>query len=134
MADIATKTIARNAFTAFDPTATTGDTTTGAASQTVPMSGIKDEQVVILIKNTSATAGDDVKVTVTAGDHPNSKGTALSAVVGDGETAYLGPLDSMDYLQTSGDNKGKIVITAAKATTEGTGLAGDITLCALVIA
>lgn len=133
MADIAKFYAPTNALTAFDPTPTTGNMTTGAASQTVDMTGLKDEEVMIYIINTSATGGDDVLVTVAAGNHPNSKGTTVYGTVGDSESAFIGPLNSMDYLQVSGSNKGKIVITAAKATAEGTGLATDIKLCAVIV-
>ena len=133
MADIAAFSIARNSFNTFDPTATTGDMTTGAASQTVEMDTKKDHMTLIYVINTSATAGDDVLVTVSAGNGKNSKGVALSATVGDGESTFIGPLDSMDFVNESGTNAGKMVITAAKATEAGTGLAGDVKLCAIHI-
>lgn len=133
MADIATFSLKRDTFSVFDPTATTGDMTTGAASQTVPLDGHQDEKMILHIINTSSTAGDDVLVTVTAGDGSFASGKTLTQVVGDAEEYYLGPLTSMDYKQTSGTNIGKVVITAAKATEAGTGVAGDIKLCAIFL-
>lgn len=133
MANIATFTTTRDTATTFDPTATTGNMTTGAASQTVDMSSLADEKVIIKIINTSATAGDDVKVTVKAGNGFNTRGKDLVKVVGDGEECYIGPLTSMDFKNETGTNRGKVVIEAAKATTEGLGVAGDIKLCAIII-
>lgn len=128
MADITKFTTTRGAGKAV----ASSDWKTGAASFTIDLAGVKDEKFSLHIKNTSATAGDDVKFTIAKSNGPLGALSNLEITVGDGEYAILGPIDSAKYKMASGTNMGKLVCTCAAATTGGAGAATDLSFLPIV--
>ena len=81
------------------------------ASQTVDFSDKPDERIVLLVENTNTASGTTATITVSKGDFLSSNLGDLAVTVAQGDTAAIGPLESVRFKNSASEVTVGVAVT-----------------------
>jgi hypothetical protein len=81
------------------------------ASQTIDFGDKPDERVVLLVENANTVAGQTATVTISKGDFLGNALGDLAVIVAKGDTAAIGPLESVRFKNSASEVTVGVAVT-----------------------